>query len=373
MCTVITRDVGVTYSLPKSISVFTQANISLPVDEEKTVSVPEAQVKEVSIETELTMAHVYSETELDQNIAKAIKMYEQTFHHLLHPKKKEKPVLKCTGIQTDSIDSTPLKIVEKRDASLQAVPCIRSKDVGVIAKCRVADVSVSAVVRMRHFGSSDHRVDQTICEKCNSKRCSIGVGPNAIDKYGGDHIPLSLNSLNVTRSKSFDYTEKPIGFMRRKYGPGTRSVACSTPLAITSNKSTDTSEYFSVGSKDVGVNTMKRKLVDAEVGDVTPSNQHMNICDKCGVTIKNVAKNILQQSSNKVEQLNAPTSRIPRPTTLVTTPSPTSGAPSDKKFHRQNTYTKIEAKEIDTSLRPEEAILKERYVVLVLNTIIFKS
>ncbi|XP_075219769.1 KN motif and ankyrin repeat domain-containing protein 2 kank isoform X2 [Lycorma delicatula] len=346
MCAVVTRDVGISLSQPKLKIASTQADYCQPTVEPSVISVSKVETTTSCTETDLTMPHVYSEIELDQNIAKAIKLYEQTFYHLLHPKKKEKPVVESTGIQTSPIDYSLLRIVEKRDVGLQAISDIHHRDVGITAKTIVADVAVSAVVRTRNFGSSDCTIDQMMCDKCNVKRYSVSVGTNMGGQINNDYIPLSLNSLNVARSKSFDYTEKPFGFMRKKYGM--ISVGCGTTTRFTSTKSTDTSDNVSLIYKDTGVNTMKRKLLDAAVGDSVQCSEEISICDKCGVAIKNVAKDIiLQQSSNKVKQTVTP-SRIPRPTTLVTTPFFTFSEPDKRKFQRQDTYTKIFPKDIES-------------------------
>lgn len=336
MCGAVMRDIGISHSLPKLRSFGTQmSTVFLPngVHYSEQSEIKKQETKENTTSTELRMNQVYSENELDQNIAKAIKLYEETFRHHLTPKKKDTVNLKSTGSQANLNNEPVLKIIEKKDSGTQVSPSKGCKEVGLLAKPRTNDVGICSVVKVRHFGCSDNRIDQAVCEKCSIKRHSIGVGTSPYD-----FIPLSLNSLNMTRSKSFDMTGKSTAILKKKIS--TRSIACGTHNPVTSNRSTDTSEYYKQHIKDIGVNTVKRKLVDAAVGNSSYlSDNKISACEDCSADVKHSPHTVPSQI--KPEQTTSPSaSRIPRPTTLAISNNLSSTMSDKRKFMRQQTYSK---------------------------------
>ncbi|XP_046682252.1 KN motif and ankyrin repeat domain-containing protein 2-like isoform X2 [Homalodisca vitripennis] len=315
---VSTRDVGVCHTdLPESFS----KNVpSQQVPKEmvslKTI-ITKPQVRDNSMVTDLLHNQVYSDIELDKNINKAIKMFEKTFLHKLQRNKIDNAV--SIGVQT-LVPSETLKITEKSDKGVQVVKEKQMRDFGINHVPRTSDVQVSFRPETRDIGVSDDTTEIQ-CEKCISEAKTL---VNINDNYK----QLSLASLNVVRSKSFDYSDRsPL----RK--PRTRSVACGPLLRITGTKSCDTSDLMG-RSKDVGVNTVKRKLVDAAVGESSQKPSSVNVCDKCSNTITNFAKDILNQSREHLVPATL-VSRIPRPTTL-----PQLNSPDKPKLTRQDTYTK---------------------------------
>ena len=195
------------------------------------------------------------------------------------------------------------------------------------------------------------------------KRRSIGVGGAVIE----DNMSLSLSSLGVPRSKSFELPESPV-----KIKVKTRSFGCGTadtykPML---NRATNTDAPVPIPRKEVGVATMETKRIDAGVGtlktklvdvgveaDINPrSAESVHTCDKCSAVIKGVARDVLNRSREAVGQDTEPAvtqSRIPRFTgSSQTSPSPSmtssltlpSPGSTQRKFMRQDTYTKIPSK-----------------------------
>lgn len=277
------------------------------------------EFRDISTVTDLLSKQIYTDTELDTNINKAIKMFEKTYLSKLQKSKTENTF--SIGVQVTP-SPIPLKIIEKSDRGVQAVEEKHLRSYGVNCSPRMSDAQVYFHPETRTVGVSEDSIDMQ-CEKCVNESNTLSSLNN--------NKKLSLATLNVVRSKSFDYSDRsPL----KK--PRTRSVACGPLLRITGTKSCDTSDL--VGrSKDIGVNTVKRKLVDAAVGDSVQKTTYFNICDKCSNTIKSVAKDILNQSRGDLSTAASPlVSRIPRPTTLPQQLS----SPDKPKFSRQDTYTK---------------------------------
>jgi len=281
--------------------------------------IKKADFREIGTVTDLLHDQVYSDVELDKNINKAIQMFEKTYLSKIRQNKLNNA--SSIGIQVSPPTDT-LKIIEKSDRAIQAIPDIRFRSFGVNCVPKTRDAQVGAHPETHTVGVSEDTLDFR-CEKCLT-------GPSKLSNGESDHKTLSLATMSV-RSKSFDYSDRsPLKKLR------TRSIACGTTPKINSTKSCDTADLIG-RLKDVGVNTVKRKLVDTAVGDPLQQAHNVNICDKCSNTIKSVAKNILNQSRGDVSTVPVSTvSRIPRPTTLP----PLSSSGDKPKLMRQDTYTK---------------------------------
>lgn len=342
----VTRDVGVSHTPPpvptrdaatdhRELLEFINANTKLaPAKENVSLQkdmislkniIKTPELRDQSTLTDLLSKQIYTDTEMDTNINKAIKMFEKTYTHRLQKDRSDNCV--SIGIQVTP-PPAPLKIFENCDKGVQVVEEKSTRNAGVTCSPRTAEAQVLARPETHSIGVSEDTVD-VFCEKCANR----SDPPTNLNNN-----KLSLATLNIARSKSFDYGEKP----------KMRSVGCGPLLRLTGTKACDTADLFG-RSKEIGVNTVKRKLVDASVGDSVQVSS-VNICDKCSNTIKNFAKDILSQSRSGGEQLPpeptpapapapAPAvtvSRIPRPTTLPSLPS----SPNKPKLLRQDTYTK---------------------------------
>jgi hypothetical protein len=118
----------------------------------------------------------------------------------------------------------------------------------VIAKPRCTDMGVLAVAKTRDIGVSEHTLTDLLCDKCNVRKKSIGVGSvgSFLRSLAPGEENLSLSSLTMSRSKSSDHFN-----MRPRLRP-------------TSAKETDTSDLQSFSDK--GSNTAKNSVVDRAVG-----------------------------------------------------------------------------------------------------------
>lgn len=367
-CSVMTRDVGVSHSSPKQRTVGTiTSNMPVPLERltihevsKENIAPTISEFKDnvlslksiigkpentnASVITDLTMDQVYSDVDLDRNIDKAIRMYEKSYLQKLHMKKKETLITHSVGIQVSPQDKT-LHIVEKRDTGVQTYNNVHSVSVSVTAKPVMVNAEIYAKPETQDCASSDCTINDILCDKCGKELVNEDTKNLFEQKLIQDkRESLSLSSLSMTRSKSFDYTDR-VPFIYKRTN-NMRSVGCTTNKRQTHTRGTDTLD-LSTKNKDVAVNTMKRKLVDAAVGDsVRIKNFSVNVCDKCSAAIKTVAKDILSQTSRSEHSAVTTSSRIPRPTTfpqLTSAPAPTPVAtsPDKRKYIRQDTYTKI--------------------------------
>lgn len=379
-CSVMTRDVGVSHSTPKQRTVGTiTSNMPVPLErltihevskENIAPTINEFKDNVLSLKsiigkpeytnacvlTDLHMDQVYSDVDLDRNIDKAIKMYEKSYLQKLHAKKKESPVTHSIAIQASPQENV-LHIVEKRDVGIQTYISVHYASVSVTAKPVMVNAEVYAKPETQDSASSDSTINDLVCDKCGKEIFNDDYENLFEQKLIQEkREPLSLNSLSMTRSKSFDYTDRG-PFLYRKRTNNMRSVGCTTTKRLTHTRATDTLD-LSAKNKDVAVNTMKRKLVDAAVGDsVRIKNSSVSVCDKCSTAIKNVAKDILSQSTRSE---HTTCSRIPRPTTLpqltsAPAPTPAATSPDKRKYVRQDTYTKL-----TPSMEAQEAVTNKQ-------------
>jgi len=339
-----------------------------------------AVTKTSSTNTDLLKDNVYSDAELDHHITKAIQTYERTFSSRLHVEDT-----KDMGVQTQKTPEIApvLLIIERRDVAVQSendycrqeafsqtedLPR-RLVEIGVLAKPRYVEATVQVKTKTRDFGVSDNSVNDVVCDKCKVKKRSIGVGHHShTNLLADEEAAVSLSSIGILQNKPSDYTSAP-----EKKETATKSVGCGTSSKDIVSKGTDTDDLRRGRSRDFGVNTTKKKLVDAAVGDATgrrDSGSGVFVCDKCDVAIQNVAKNMLTQSMDSTKPFlsvtgivtsptsnvsktspNAPGSRIPRPaparsatsTTVATSTHSQVTVTERRRFQRQDTYTKLSA------------------------------
>lgn len=370
-------------SVPTAIRPLTQVQTKLmkvsPVSSINIESVLKTAVTKTSAtNTDLLKDNVYSDVELDHHITKAIQMYERTFSSRLHSEDS-----RDIGVQTQKTrEIAPvLLIIERRDVAVQSeynyycqeafsqtedLPR-RLTEIGVLAKPRYVETTVQVRPKTRDFGSSENSVNDVVCDKCKVKKRSIGVGHRSYSNLlADDEASVSLSNIGILQNKPSDYTSPPA-----KKETATKSVGCGTSSKDLVSQATDTDDLCAGRSRDVGVNTTKKKLVDAAVGDATrrrDSGSGVFVCDKCDVAIQNVAKDMLTQNSDSTNLIpsvtgivtspttnalktspNAPGSRIPRPAparsaTSMTVPTSAQSqvtVPERRRVQRQDTYTKL--------------------------------
>lgn len=197
MCGVLTRNVGVGHQYPNM----------------KTVSTATAQ----EIETNFSDKWLLEKKKF-LNIPKTYNLNDLVYKN---------PVLIPKGTQT-------LLQREKRETHTQTEPVQKTtKNIFVQTlddKKYVKDASISAVVKssdcyiqtsadVKNIGVSENTVNDILCEKCECSKVSVAVRPDTI--ADGHLSPISLASLAVPRSKSFNLGEDKLNLSSRN-----RSVAC---------------------------------------------------------------------------------------------------------------------------------------------------
>ncbi|XP_034939435.1 uncharacterized protein Kank isoform X2 [Chelonus insularis] len=254
-------------------------------------------------ETRLKMRDVRTPDDIVIIIEDAVKMYKESI--------KKETVSRGTQCIPE-VSRVPLKVDKEVQIS---EPFKMRSNVGVMVKPRTSEAATDA-------GPGPGRK-------------SIATGPDPVALQ-----PISLNSMN-SRSHSFNYGDtKP----KRKT---TKSVGVIVEgLVKTSFKSTDT-VGLAPKRREFGTSPMKKKFVDVSVGDSLKPHISIscaaNYCDNCKETIKNLAKQILNNNENNYRNENNNNnnnkdngvSRIPRPSHI------TLNNDFRKQFKRQDTYTKI--------------------------------
>lgn len=222
------------------------------------------------------------------------------------------------------------------------------KNTSISAKPDVKEFGLQVQKETRTIGVSDDDVISNLCTKCNVLKRTIGVGP--LD-YADQHLPVSLKSLSVQKSKSFNLGEEKLNLNLRyrtigcqsenfsvhkssQYEHKSHSQHSQTDSKSYKNESvqyehssvsekTDTHDLHPV--KDASCATTRVITIDVSSNTVPPPVESKVKCSKCS-------------GEAKKEEVSVPTtpigSRIPRPAHLTT---PT----ESRKFKRQDTYTKI--------------------------------
>ena len=387
-CTVMTREVGVSPQLPRLRNAKTNTATSIkhlglsemqaediPPDQlvkntSPIIKKPETSVS--STNTDLYMDQIYSDVEMDRYIDKAINTYKKSFINKV-PTKRTREI----GIQAENKSDVSLVIIERRDMFVQTEnrhyhrdvfiqtedPHKRLIDVGVLVKPFTTNTAVEFKPKTRDIGVSDNTIVGVICEKCKVNKRSIGVGHFNITN-SVDETSISLSNIGIFQNKPPENLTVP-----PTKQVSTRSIASGTIANTTLSRGTDTIDLNTERIRDVGVNTTKRKLVDAAVGDAEiKSGSGVFVCDKCDEKIQNMAKNILTQNSEPLfpsptvasvktttsvssrTAVSITTSRIPRPATTASvtrcvTPSgsrPVTQSQEKQRIQRQDTYTKLQ-------------------------------
>lgn len=205
----------------------------------------------------------------------------------------------------------------------------------------------------------------TPCLKCNKAKVSVGVGPeNKVDSHV---CPVSLASLAVPRSKSFNLDGEKLNLRLKnrtvgcQYESSANTIACQTEKKTaaskacqngvkTSHRGVQYENHHEVKTSHRGVqyeNNSVSKITDTK--DLTPTASQSVACQ--AKEVKNTAefgcntahvpeKTLCTKCSNKekddlIKKESSPTpSRIPRPQPPLT-------PIENRKFRRQDTYTKI--------------------------------
>ncbi|XP_012264632.2 uncharacterized protein LOC105690991 isoform X1 [Athalia rosae] len=257
-------------------------------------------------ETTLNMKDVRTKDEFAEDLEESLRIF-----------KAENTPKKVTTISAETQCSPEsakplLKIVEKSEKAVQASkPLKLTSSIGVTVKPRSSDIGIEA--------------------KPGPGTRNVAVGPDPVATQS-----ISLNALG-SRSHSFNYGDAKVA---RKT---TKSVGVTVEgLVKTVARSTDTAGLLPK-KREFGTSTTKKKFADVSVGgSVRPHisiSCSENYCDNCKDTIKNLAKQILNNNENINQQNNNQASRIPRPSYIPL------GSPTDhrRQFKRQDTYTKIPA------------------------------
>ncbi|CAK9819170.1 KN motif and ankyrin repeat domain-containing protein 1 [Anthophora plagiata] len=207
----------------------------------------------------------------------------------------------------------PVKMIEKKDQFVQvAEPFKMRTNVGVMVKPRVSEIGIEV--------------------RTGPGTRSIAVGPDPLAVE-----PLSLHSMN-SRSHSFNYGDTKV---KRKT---MKSVSVMVDdLIRTTVKSTDTTG-LAPKKREFGTSPIKKKFTDVSVGESIKPHISIscaaNYCDNCKETIKNLAKQIVNNAENNMNHQNTNlVSRIPRPSHIPLNNT----LEHRRQFKRQDTYTKIPA------------------------------
>lgn len=318
MCGVLTRNVGVGHQYPHTKTVAT-----------------------------LTVNGDDSQTYSDKWYKEKIKFLTNQTNFVHEP-----PVMVTQTTQTAiarkvTIDCGTQIDVQKRSDNFTQTPENKKHvfHVGSTAKPINSDVITQTSVNTRNVGISI----ETPCEKCNVPKISVGVGA---ENTADAHIsPVSLANLAVPRSKSFNLGNDKLNLTTRnrtvgcqyettantvacQYEMKTHSKACQNDVVKISHKGSQ--HEYSLASKvtdTIGLNPQKISVAC----ETDLAYAAINVpCAKCTAKEREKEEHLRKEGS--------PTpSRIPRPQ-IPTTPV------ENRKFRRQDTYTKIPASPTDKSL-----------------------
>lgn len=296
--------------------------------------------------------------------------------------------------ETALISQSSQTKVQSKEANTQ-IPLVPKKytSTGSVAKPETKEFIVQVEKESRTIGVSDDDVKSILCLKCNAPKRTVGVGP-----LDSDLNPVSLKSLTVPKSKSFNLGEEKLNLNLRYRTIGCQSETFSSHKScqyeskshnqfsqteikqtrneyvqyesrININQITDTNDLMK--KRDASCGTSRLVTVDASSNTPVQEKEKCKKCeqikDKRDVgceTIKtrtvdsssNTVDNIIKTKCNKclsegkgdkkedkveLKELNVSGSgsRIPR---LAHNSTPT----EVRKFKRQDTYTKIPAEQL---------------------------
>ncbi|CAG9816689.1 unnamed protein product [Phaedon cochleariae] len=327
MCGVLTRNIGVGHQNPNTKSVST-TTIENDIGDKW---LPE-KVKFMNIQNSL-------------NTFKKISVSRETQTILSRDKRDVGIQFKFEAPQPPkSVSSTQTSEIQKQISHR-----------GVLAKARVSDFAIQKCVECYSIGCSDDTINDIVCEKCNAFKRSVAVGPDTSEDIHTS--PVSLASL-TSRSKSFNLGEDRLNLSVRtrtvgsQHEPDTKSRSCQSDLrAKSSSKSCQcerstaekNTQYEPRGSTSKHTDTQDLRVPTRHVGcearevksgtcEVACNTSEEALCGKCEK----------EKESLKKDGGSPTPSRIPRPQ-IPTTPV------ENRKFRRQDTYTKIYSPPAETT------------------------
>ncbi|KAF2885711.1 hypothetical protein ILUMI_20484 [Ignelater luminosus] len=245
----------------------------------------------------------------------------------------KKPIVITKGTQTIlakekkdfSSQTIELKVQNTYDSFTQTLEIKKVyHTIGTLASVVTKESSNQTSVPTRTVGVSDDTINDILCSKCISEKNKLNVQN---EKNLSD--PISLASLTVPRSKSFNLGEDKLNLRNRTVGCQYESCSSHKGIQYESfalSKNTDTKD-LDPGKKHVACNTKDTKIETAEAAcNTIHTPEKTTPCVKCSKKEKEDVR----------KDDNAMPSRIPRPQ-IPTTPV------ENRKFRRQDTYTKIPA------------------------------
>lgn len=327
MCGVLTRNVGVGHQYPKTKSVST-ATVNGGTEGDFTDKWYKEKIKFLA----------------NDAVAQSPVMVGRSTQTVL----ERKNIGNQTGEQIvpKSLTDTNTQTTVKRFRSYGALASVDTTSVG----------SETAVIAQRTLGVSEDTINDEFCSKCSSK---LSLPHPAI-------ASISLASLTVPRSRSFNLGEdqklnlqsrsrsvgcqyEPLGLHSKacQHEQRTQTKFCQSDMKILANKlvqyesslsskTTDTRD-LGPGGKHVACNTAATEIETAEMGcntvQAVPEGVPTTPCPKCSSARRE--REDFRKDDNVPVASPSP-SRIPRPQ-IPTTPV------ENRKFRRQDTYTKIPA------------------------------
>lgn len=283
--------------------------------------------------------------------------------NLKHQKKTTETQTPIKDKRNSTVQTT-MKTSAKLDTCTQTIDDKKLvKHAATLALPKSSDFSAQKAVEVYNIGVSEDTINDVICQKCTTLKCTVGVGP---DKTEDAHTgPISLATLMGSRSKSFNLGDDKLNFTKKRtvgcqyeatgvskssqYEPNGITRACQSEIKMLSkacqrdvkfvtkntqyegdsvSKNTDTKDLLSLGTRNVACETKEQKVGVNHVGCNTvglPKETEKIECSKC----------LNRDKEDSARKDGSPTpSRIPRlqfPTTPV----------ESRKFRRQDTYTKI--------------------------------
>ncbi|CAH0562061.1 unnamed protein product [Brassicogethes aeneus] len=227
-------------------------------------------------------------------------------------------------------------------------------NVSTMAQPKTTDFNHQKSIESRTVAISSDTINDVLCKCCAVEKVSRAVGPDTTEDSHTGPSPISLASLTVPRSKSFNMGEDKLNLASRKRtvscqyessnmsrscqaSPKSSSKSCQHELIILAEKHTQ-SEKLSSATKTTDTKDLvtpkkhvaceaKEKLKKLSDKACEADLTEKESCLKCA--------NREKEENSKKDGSGSPTpSRIPRPQ-IPTTPVEV------RKFRRQDTYTKL--------------------------------